>query len=139
MRLGLVTTAILGGTLLATPLAAATDHCAATSQLARTARTDFPALGKLRMQPGICTLRQTEYKCRWAFPGDAFGVAEAQAAHLLQCATGQSSTPPQKLKRGETAIALESDLSLIVGEPKIDDGQWQVTLRIVAQTAAAKP
>ena len=139
MRFGLVTIAILGGTLLATPLGAATEHCAATKQLAQTARYDFPALGKLKMQPGICTLRQTEYKCRWAFPGDAFGVAEAQATHLLQCATVQSKTPPQKLKRGETAIALESDLSMIVGAPKIDDGQWQVTLRIVAEAAAFKP
>lgn len=138
MRFGLFAVAMLGGTLLATPLAAAPDPCAATSQLARTARTEFPALGKLKMQPGVCTLRPTEYKCRWAFPGDAFGVAEAQAAHLLQCAVGQSTTPPQKLKRGETAIALESDLSMIVGEPRIDDGQWQVTLRIVA-AAAPKP
>ncbi len=135
MKLGLITTAVLCGTLLATPLAAANDPCAATSRLAQVARSDFAALKSLKMQPGICTLRQTEYKCRWAFPGDAFGVAEAQAANLLQCAAGESASPPQKLKRGETAIALEEDLSLIVGAPRIDMGQWLVTLRIVAQPA----
>lgn len=135
MKLGLITTAVVGGTLLATPLSAASAQCAATSRLVQTARSDFAALGALRMQPGICTLRKAEYKCRWAFPGDAFAVAEAQAANLLHCAAGKSASPPQKLKRGETAIALEEDLSLIVGAPRIDMGQWLVTLRIVAQPA----
>ncbi|MEO7635153.1 MAG: hypothetical protein ABIS38_05850 [Sphingomicrobium sp.] len=102
------------------------------SRLIRQARTDFPSLRSLKMQPGVCTLRRTEYRCGWAFPGDAFGAAEAQAAALVQCASTVAATAPRKLKRGETAVALESDLSLIVGAPAIDSGQWLVTLRIVA-------
>ena len=138
MRFGHIVAGVLTGVLLSAPLPAATDQCAAADQLIRMARTDFAGLRTLKMQPGVCTLRAADYKCRWAFPGDAFGVAEAQAAHLLSCAAAKSASPPQKLKRGETAIALESDLSMIVGAPQIDDGRWLVTLRILAAPAAKR-
>lgn len=132
MKLKHFATGALTCALLNSPLSAA-SHCAASSQLVQKARTDFAALRALNMRPGVCTLRAKTYSCSWAFPGDAFAVAEAQAAQLVQCATGESEEPPLKLKRGETAIALERDLSMIVGAPRIDNGQWLVTMRIVQE------
>ncbi|MGH6658370.1 MAG: hypothetical protein ACREBM_01840 [Sphingomicrobium sp.] len=107
------------------------------NRLIQQARNDFPSLRSLKMQPGVCSLRAAEYKCRWAFPGDAYGTAETQSAALLQCAVAKTGSPPQKLKRGATSIALESDLSLIVDQPTIDSGQWMVSLRIVLEPPRA--
>ena len=123
--------------LLSSPVSAAgIDGCAPMQRLIQQARNDFPSLRSLKMQPGVCTLRAAEYKCRWAFPGDAFGAAETQTEALVQCAAAKSGAAPQKRKRGEIAIALESDLSLIVDQPEIDSGQWLVRLRIVSEPAA---
>jgi hypothetical protein len=121
---------ILPGTTAAA--AQATEACAAMDQVMRLARNDFPSLRTLNMKPGICALRPTEFRCRWNFPGDAFAMAEAQAQMLNQCAAVKSAEAPRKLRRGETAVALESDLWVIVPKPAVDMGQWSVVLRIVA-------
>ena len=136
MRISQISLAAVAGALLSSPtLAATADGCAPMNRLIQQARNDFPSLRSLKMQPGVCKLRADEFKCGWAFPGDAFGVAETQTAALVQCAAAKTGSLPQKLKRGDTAIELESDLSLIVGAPKIEDGRWLVTLRIVAEPA----
>lgn len=127
-------TAMLATALLSAPLAA-NENCAAMSHVVKTARNDFGALRSLKMQPGVCAFRASEYKCRWGFPGDAFGMAEAQAAAMLACAAAQSDTAPQKLKRGGMLVALEPDLSLVVAKPEIDDGRWVIVMRIVAGPA----
>jgi len=128
----LVATAMLSG-----PAAAASQACGAMNNVVRTARTDFPALRSLKMQPGICTFRSTEFKCRWAFPGDSFGTAEGQFEGMVQCATATSDEAPRKLKRGQTLVPLESDLWLVVAKPTIDLGQWVIEMRIVAGAAPA--
>lgn len=126
----LVATAMLSG-----PVAAATQACGAMNNVVKTARSDFPALRSLKMQPGICTFRASEYKCRWTFPGDSFTAAEGQYQGMVQCAAAQTSESPRKLKRGETLVPLESDLWLGVAEPRIDSGQWVILMRIVAGEA----
>ena len=127
--------AVLATALFGSSPALATDGCGAMNHVVKTARNDFTALRSLKMQPGVCTLRSTEYKCRWTFPGDAFGTVEAQAASLVQCATIQTAEAPRKLKRGETLFALEPDLSLLVAKPEIDSGQWVIVMRILAGAA----
>ena len=128
----LVATATLSG-----PVAAANEACAPMNHVVKTARSDFPALRSLKMKPGICTFRSTEFKCRWAFPGDSFGTAEGQFEGMVQCATATSDEAPRKLKRGQTLVALESDLWLVVAKPTIDLGQWVIEMRIVAGAAPA--
>lgn len=128
----LVATAVLSG-----PAAAVSQACGAMNNVVKTARSDFPALRSLKMQPGICTFRSSEYKCRWAFPGDAFAVAEGQYQGMMQCAAGATAQSPRKLKRGETLVALEPDLWMVVAEPKIDSGQWVILMRIVAGKSPA--
>jgi hypothetical protein len=128
----LVATAMLSG-----PVAAASQACGAMNNVVRTARTDFPALRSLKMQPGICTFRSSEYKCRWVFPGDSFATAEGQFQGMVQCAAAQTADAPRKLKRGETLVALEPDLWMVLAEPQIDSGQWVILLRIVAGEAPA--
>ncbi len=44
---------------------------------------------------------------------------------------------PRTLKRGQTLVALESDLWLVVAKPMIDLGQWVIEMRIVAGKAPA--
>lgn len=115
--------------------AAAGDDCRAMQQLISRARSDFPSLRELRMQPGVCSLRSAEYRCAWAFPGDSFGVAEAQSSAMVECAAKITSASRERLKGGKTRIELESDLSLLIADPTIESGQWQVMLRIIAAPA----
>ena len=128
----LVATATMSG-----PVAGASEACAPMNHVIKIARSDFPALRSLKMKPGICTFRSTEFKCRWAFPGDSFGAAEGQFEGMVQCATATSDEAPRKLKRGQTLVALESDLWLVVAKPTIDLGQWVIEMRIVAGAAPA--
>lgn len=127
-----VAVAIVLGTMVHGRSWAAGDNCAAAKQLIHVARTDFPGLRSLKMQPGKCAFRPTEFKCRWSFPGDSYSLAEAQSAALTQCAAAQASSAPVRTRRGETLIALEEDLSLLVGPAQIDSGDWTVSMRIVA-------
>ena len=137
MNLSKLATAIVATAMLSGPLAAANEACAPMNHVVRTARTDFPALRSLKMAPGICTFRSSEFKCRWAFPGDAFGTAEGQFQGMMQCAAAATAEAPRKLKRGQTLVALEPDLSLVVAEPAIDSGQWVIVMRIIAGTPPA--
>lgn len=137
MNLSKLATAMVATAMLSGPVAAATEACAPMKQVIKTARSDFPALRSLKMAPGICTFRSSEYKCRWAFPGDAFGIAEGQYGGLVQCAAAQAAEAPRKLKRGQTLVALESDLWLVVAQPEIDSGQWVIVMRIIAGAAPA--
>jgi len=128
----MVATAMLSG-----PVAAANEACAPMNHVVTTARNDFPALRSLKMKPGICTFRSSEYKCRWAFPGDAFGPAEGQFESMVQCAAATTAEAPRKSKRGQTLVSLEPDLWLVLAKPEIDSGQWVIVMRIIAGPAPA--
>lgn len=137
MNFSMLASSVLATAMLGAPLAAANQTCAAMNHVVKTARNDFTALRSLKMQPGSCAFRASEYKCRWAFPGDAFAVAEAQAAAMLECAAAETDAAPVKLKRGATLLSLEPDLSLVIAKPEIDDGRWVILIRIVAGAAPA--
>lgn len=137
MYLSKLAAVLVAAATLSGPVAAADQACAPMNHVVKTARSDFPALRSLKMKPGICTFRSTEFKCRWAFPGDSFGTAEGQFAGMVQCATAVTDEAPRKLKRGQTLVALEPDLWLVVAKPTIDLGQWVIEMRIVAGAAPA--
>lgn len=137
MNLGKLAAVLVATAMLSGPVAAANQACAPMNHVVKTARNDFTALRSLKMKPGICTFRSTEYKCRWAFPGDAFGTAEGQFEGMVQCAAAETAEAPRKLKRGQTLVALEPDLWLVVAKPEIDLGQWVIVMRIIAGPAPA--
>jgi hypothetical protein len=107
-------------------------ECAALANLIRQARTDFPALRHKKMVAGKCAFRDTEYRCEWAFPGDAFAVSDAQAARLVQCLSIAPTAQSVKGKHGVNAFSVEPDLTVLVGLPELDDGNWKVRLRILS-------
>jgi|tagenome__1003787_1003787.scaffolds.fasta_scaffold20898428_2 hypothetical protein len=118
--------------ILTVPAMAATapDDCAPMVRLLHQARTDFPSLRQEKMDPGKCSLRQTEYRCAWHFPGDRFELADAQASRLLQCVAGYPAAQPAKVKRGDSAFAVDPDLTIMVPRPELDGDGWNVLLTI---------
>src|SRR5437868_13109696 len=122
--LGVLSCAVVGSSAAA---ATAPADCAAMANLLRQARTDFPSLKK--MAPDRCSFRDTEYRCEWSFPGDAFAVSNEQAARLVQCVAAAPTAQPVKGKKG--AFSFDPDLTVVVGAPEMDgDGDWTVRLRI---------
>lgn len=116
--------------------APAQQACAALDALLHQAETDFVSLRQKKLQPGKCSFRSNEFKCEWAFPSDAFAVAEAQSAQLAQCVAQRRAYKQVSAKRGETAFLLEPDLSVVVGHPEGDLGDWKVKLRIVSSAGS---
>lgn len=98
--------------------------------LLRQARTDFQSLREKRMDSARCSFRASEYKCEWAFPGDAFAVSDAQAAKLVQCLAVYPAAQPLKAKRGESAFAVDPDLTVLIPNPQVDADGWKVRLTI---------
>ncbi len=117
---------------LATPaLAAEVNPCTPLAGLVRQARNDFQSLKVKKLDAGTCKFARGEFRCSWRFPGDQFAVAEAQSGHVEHCALAQPGVEAIASKKGETAFALEDDLTLYVAAPKIDMGDWTVELRLV--------
>jgi len=117
---------------LATPaLAEQVNPCAALAGLVHQARNDFPSLKVKKLDAGTCKFSRGEYRCTWRFPGDQFAVAEAQSGHVEHCALAQPGVEAIAAKKGETAYALEDDLTLYVAAPRMDMGDWTVGLRLV--------
>jgi hypothetical protein len=112
-------------------LAEEANPCAALAGLVRQARNDFPSLKVKKLDAGTCKFGRGEFRCSWRFPGDQFAVAEAQSAHVERCALAQPGVEAVAGKKGETGFALEDDLTLFVAAPKIDMGDWMVSLRLV--------
>jgi hypothetical protein len=121
---------ILASSSISAAAAASAPDCAAMAKLLRDARTDFPSLRRIKMTPGKCSYRDTEYKCEWAFPGDAFAVSDEQSARLVQCVSANPAAQPAKSKRGQTAFAVDPDLTLLIGAPEVHTDGWKVTLKI---------
>jgi hypothetical protein len=111
--------------------AASGDGCEAMHQLISRARNDFPSLRELKMQPGACTLRGAEYRCAWVFPGDSFAAADAEKSAMVRCAANITAARGKRLKGGKTEIELDLDTAMLIADPQIESGQWQVVLRIV--------
>ena len=95
--IGILSWALAGSSAMA---ATAPADCAAMVSLLHQARTDFQSLRQKKMEPGKCTLRETEYRCAWHFPGDAFDRSDAQAARLVQCVTAYPAAQTIKAPRG---------------------------------------
>src|SRR5437762_13739759 len=106
------------------------EDCAAMSSLLRQARTDFPSLRQKKMEPGKCSFREAEYRCAWHFPGDAFDKSDAQAARLVRCVAAYPTAQPAKTRRGESAFAVDPDLTVLVPRPELDADGWNVVLTI---------
>jgi hypothetical protein len=106
-------------------------ECAALASLLRQARTDFPSLRRKKIEPGKCSYRDTEFKCEWAFPGDAFEVSNAEASKLVRCMAAQPGAQPAKGKRSESAFTVDPDLTVLVAAPDLDGDGWKVRLRIL--------
>jgi hypothetical protein len=135
MRLKPVLLPILSIALVGSAANAATTSppdCAAMASLIHQARTDFPSLRQKKMPAGKCVFRDTEYKCEWAFPGDAFAVSDEQATRLVQCVSIAPTAQAAKGKRGENAFVVDPDLTVLVGSPELDDGNWKVRVRILS-------
>jgi hypothetical protein len=124
---GILACILTGAPAMAAP---APGDCAAMVRLLHEARTDFPSLRQERMDPGKCSFSGTEYRCAWHFPGDRFDLSDAQATRLLQCVTGYPAAQPPKVKRGESAFAIDPDLTVIVPPPELDGEGWNVRLII---------
>jgi hypothetical protein len=112
-------------------MAAPANPCDPLAGLVRQARNDFPSLKVKKLDAGTCKFGRGEFRCSWRFPGDQFAVAEAQSARVLQCAQALPGVGPVAGKKGETGFALEDDLTMFVAAPKIDMGDWMVSLRLV--------
>jgi len=131
MRIKTVVLALAVSSLATPALAVEANPCAALAGLVRQARTDFPSLKVKKLDAGTCKFARGEYRCIWRFPGDQFAVAEAQSGHVEHCALAQPGVEAIAAKKGETAFALEDDLTLYVAAPKMDLGDWTVGLRLV--------
>lgn len=131
MRIKTVALALAISSLATPALAAEANPCAALASLVHQARNDFPSLKAKKLDRGTCKFAREEYRCIWRFPGDQFAVAEAQSGHVEHCALAQPGVEAIAAKKGETAFALEDDLTLYVAAPKMDMGDWTVGLRLV--------
>lgn len=111
---------------------AATPACQPVTRLLAQALTDFPSLRQKKLGTGTCVARKSEFKCEWAYPGDAFEGARMQSSELAQCVAVHPGAEARAANRGQQEFSLAPDLSVIVPVPEIDDGNWKVRLRILS-------
>ena len=128
-RLAVIAAALLA---CASPAVAADNpDCASLTALVRQARTDFQSLQKRKFDAGACALLKQEFRCSWAFPSDAFAIAEAQSARAEHCALAIPGVEAVAGKKGETGFTIDDDLAMYVSKPELDMGEWKVRIRLV--------
>ena len=125
--LGALTFALARSSAIA---AIAPADCAAMNNLLRTARSDFPSLRQMKMEPGRCSFRAAEYRCGWHFPGDAFDKSDEQAKRLVGCVASYTAAQPAKARGGDSAFSIDPDLTVVIPAPQLDGDGWNVLLTI---------
>lgn len=125
--LGIVCCAFAGGSATASSIS---EDCAPVADLLRQARTDFPSLRQKKMDPGKCSFRQSEYRCAWHFPGDAFDASDAQTTKLVECVAANAAAQRTKIKGRDAAFSVDPDLTVLIPAPQLDGDGWNVLLTI---------
>lgn len=116
--------------------AAVRAPCKPLAKLLSEARADFGSLRQKKFDRAACSHRRSEFKCRWGFPGDAYAAAEAETAKLTRCMSELPGASPREAKRSQTAFEVEPNMSVVIGGPELDSGEWAVELKIVSTAAA---
>ena len=125
-----ITATMLASAAAATPAPVPAPECAVMDSLLRQARTDFPSLRQRKVEPGQCSLRNSEFKCAWEFAGDRFDESDAQAARLVRCVAAYPTTQRVKAKGKDAAFAVDPDLTVLIPAPELGSDGWTVTLVI---------
>ena len=119
--------------LMSAPALAAppAKDCEVMAYLIQQARMDFDSIKGKQIGTARCLTRGSEFSCFWAFPGDNFSYAEADAERMKRCVAAAAGAQQVPGKGRATEFEFEPGVKVTLPEPEIDrDGKWSVGFKI---------
>ena len=119
---------LLSGPIVAAPPA---KDCEVMAWLIQEARIDFASIQGKQIGTARCQTRNSEFSCFWAFAGDNFASAEADAERMKRCVAAAAGAEPIAGKGRATEFEFEPGVRVSLPRPEIDgDGKWAVGFKI---------